>query len=418
MSGLFKMSSVTGSVSTIRENCGLTFIAALGDANDPGTWSGIPYHFLQEARRRGLVQYGLKLSTSGIAWKARRAIWNAKRLLESDRYGGYQFSESFLARLWERDPAWRCGDTVVNCFQLFPSFLLKKHDVQKVFFIDMTLRQLFETYGTGERTGARIQHDAMLREQEGYHSARWIIAHSQWAARSVTADYGIPPEKVVVVVPGASLDAGAYDRWLSSRAQTNRSADPPEYLKLVFVGKYWKRKGLDRLLHAFQLATERGFKATLRIIGIRKTTAPQWAAKIPGVEWTGCIDKSHETSRFLELVADSDLGCMLSRAEAGGIALREFHALGLPVIGPDVGGARDHMIDGASIAVPPAATPEEIAEILFRLGSDRRRLSTMSAVAWNRRAETLWAHSVAQMHDALMSSASRDARDHPKESVQ
>ncbi|HMP17745.1 MAG TPA: hypothetical protein PKD72_12025, partial [Gemmatales bacterium] len=64
------------------------YLAAVGNANDPITWSGIPYHFLQAAQTDDLINEGLNLSTAGAIWKARRLLWNFAQLLSGHGAGG------------------------------------------------------------------------------------------------------------------------------------------------------------------------------------------------------------------------------------------------------------------------------------------------------------------------------------------
>ena len=67
-----------------------TFLAAVGDVNDPITWSGIPYHFLQAAKADGLIDEGLPLNASGPEWTRRRVLWNLGRVLTLRGKGGYR----------------------------------------------------------------------------------------------------------------------------------------------------------------------------------------------------------------------------------------------------------------------------------------------------------------------------------------
>lgn len=364
-----------------------TFLAAVGDANDPRTWSGIPYHFLLAAREAGLVDEGLPLTYEGPGWRARRLAWNALRPMTLDRPGGFQYSPTFLERLWAPARGRLEGAAVINTFQLDPPSVVADARVERWWFIDQTLTQLLRDYGDGARIGRRIQRDALRREREGYHSARGIIAHSSWAARSLLEDYDVPKERVHVVVPGANVDPGAYHAW-------DAAPRAPGPLRLVFVGKEWERKGLDRLLRALAEARARGASATLRVIGCPREALPPELRRVEGVEWTGFIDKRRDPARFLRLVSDSDVGCLLSRAEAGGMSLREFHALGLPTLATTAGGAPEHAIADASVPVPIDATTPEIADRIVELAESEERLDRLRARAWARRHEATWAASV------------------------
>ena len=370
-------------------------LAAVGDTNDPITWSGIPFHFLQEGRKRGLLQSGLPLSPLAPRWQRRRYLWNLWRVLRGERPGGFQYSPAFLEKLWAPVRDGIRGGAVINCFQLFPPSLAADAGVEKWFYIDQTLLQLFDVYGDRKRIGTRIAREAVAREREGYRAARGIVAHSRWAAASVVQDYGIPADKVRVVLPGANLDPDAYADWERQRA-FGAPKDSEAALRLVCVGKNWRRKGIDRLLLSFARARERGFTGELRIIGCPRHSVPAELSRTPGVEWIGFVDKRSQAARFLQLVSECDLGCLLSRAEAGGIAIREYHALGLAVLGTETGGAPEHMLPGASIALPIEAGTEQIAEQFLALDRDRARLQAMREAARRQRHSCLWPATVEQ----------------------
>lgn len=377
------------------------YLAVVGDAADPRIYSGTAFHLLQEGRRQGVIQHGLRLSVRGPSWHLRRAIWNAQQVLRSGRIGGYQYSERFLEALWKDYRDVLRGNSVVNCFQLFPPSVVADGTIHKWFFIDQTLSQLFRDYGAYCGVSDGPSGDLLRREREGYLAAEGVIANSSWAAKSVIQEYGIAEKKVHVVVQGANIDSIPYERWHQSSAISrpcrSEALPGPHVPKLVFVGKDWRRKGLDRLIHAFQILLSKGIRATLRIIGVPPAHVPSAWLALPGTEWIGFIDKTLDGDRFLGLVSECDIGCLLSKAEAGGIALREYHALGLVVMGPDVGGAPDQMLVEASIRVAPGSSDEDIATMLAALLADPVRFQAMREAAWSRRKEALWTVPVATL---------------------
>lgn len=387
------------------------FVAAVGDADDPITWSGIPYHFLQAGRAQGVLDEGLPLSVGGWRWRARRWTWNALRLLSGDRYGGYQYSVAFLEALWRPCRERVRGAVVVNCFQLYPPSVVADPSVEKWFFIDQTLLQLFDHYGQRAVVGRSIAREAIARERDGYHAACGVLVHSRWAAASVVGDYGVPADKVHVVVPGANLHPEAYDRWERERMAAGgdgaTSGDATGPLRLVFVGKDWRRKGLDRLLRALALARRDGCNVTLRVIGCHRESLPPDLRDISGVEWCGFVDKRSDPDRFIRLVAEADVGCLLSRAEAGGIALREYHALGLAVLGTTAGGAPEHASPEARWLVPPEASDGAVAAVLVQLSQDRAGVARPKAVAWEQRRSFLYGAAIARVAELLESGSER-----------
>jgi glycosyltransferase involved in cell wall biosynthesis len=384
------------------------FLAAVGDANNPVTWSGIPFHFLQAAKAGGLLDEGLPLTAGGAGWRARRWRWNAFNVLAGDRYGGYQYSVSFLEALWAPYRA-RLRDTLVmNCFQLYPPWVVADRSVEKWFFIDQTLLQLFDHYELRTTIGRRIGREAVQRERDGYQAAAGVITHSRWAARSVIEEYGVSPEKVHVVVPGANLDHAIYSRWekeeLGRRKSDGALLAP---LKLVFVGKDWRRKGLDRLLRGLAIAQLQGCQATLRIIGCARESLPISLRHLRGLECYGFIDKRRHAERFLRLVANCDVGCLLSRAEAGGIVLREYHALGLAVLGTTAGGAPDHACPEASWFVDPDASDELVAEKIFAIDRDQEKRESAKNEAWTNRCYFLYPAAVRKISEVMAADTAR-----------
>jgi glycosyltransferase involved in cell wall biosynthesis len=376
-----------------------TYLAAVGDVNDPITWSGIPYHFLQSAQAGGLIDEGLPLDASGPVWQRRRLLWNLGRFLTLRGKGGYQYSISFLEHLWKPFRAKLQVQSVINCFQLFPPSVVADRSIRKVFYIDMTLLQLFDFYHQRSTVGHAIAREAVERERRGYEAAEFVVGHSRWAADSVIRDYGIDPTKVRWVIPGANIERELYRSWNAEASQRGRpEADPAAPLKLVFIGKYWDRKGLDRLLEALLIAQQGGVETRLQVIGCQQSDLPTHLQNVPGVEWLGFLDKRRDMRRFLEIVAGADIGCLLSRAEAGGMVLREYHALGLIVLGPDVGGAPEHMFESAGRAFAPTAPAEEIAEWLIHLKQHSDEFRRLRENAWACREEATWDATVARWH--------------------
>ena len=374
------------------------FVAAVGDANDPSTWSGIPYHFTKAGQEAGLIDAGLPLSTTGPSWKAQRAVWNGLQLASRGTYGGFQFSERFLNRLWRQAPPLAAGDSVINLFPLFPQHIVSDERVAKWFFIDQTLRQLFDYYEVGSQVGRHVMQSALRREKENYLAATAIVTHSRWAMRSVVEDYGVSADKVVTIVPGANLNEAACEQWaLSQHKEPPRDRDRDgRPLRLVFVGKYWRRKGLDRLIAAVGIARSRGAEVELTIIGFPRERAPVAVRDLPGLHWLGFIDKQTETRRFLDAVGPCDFGCLLSRAEAGGQVLREYHRLGLGVLASRTGGIPDFVVPEAAVLIEVDATDHEVAETIVRLARDRDTVERMRHVAASHSERMTWANCAAQ----------------------
>src|SRR5580658_1465758 len=88
-------------------------------------------------------------------------------------------------------------------------------------------------------TGA-VERAKLLAHRHVMRRARRITAWSEWAKRSIVAEYGIPPESVVVIHPGTTL--------ASFPDPASRGARKPGPVRILFVGGDFERKGGDVLL--------------------------------------------------------------------------------------------------------------------------------------------------------------------------
>ena len=63
-------------------------LLCLGNPNDINVASGTPYYILKYGREFGLISNSIELNLPKN--KLRKYIWNAKQLLKTGKYGGYQ----------------------------------------------------------------------------------------------------------------------------------------------------------------------------------------------------------------------------------------------------------------------------------------------------------------------------------------
>ena len=86
-----------------------------------------------------------------------------------------------------------------------------------------------------------------------------------------------------------------------------------------------------------------------------------------------------------------------------GISLREFVALGLPVIGPLTGGSPDQMSPDSSVGIAPDVPDDQLADVLMSLETDRPSWERRRAAAWAARQSVLWEPSIKRMGVVLAS---------------
>jgi glycosyltransferase involved in cell wall biosynthesis len=373
-------------------------IAATGDPSDPEVMSGLPHHLWLHGRAAGVID-GFVTRTV-VERDLRWAAWNMGQVMRGAPARGYRYGARHLRRLWlpfPDEPA-----TILNCFQLYPEHVFADELVRPWFFVDQTLHQLFEHYAPELHLGARVAEHAIDRERAGYARADGIIVNSEWARRDLIDRYGVDPRRAFVVHQSANFTREHYERWVRRREAAHPSSTTGTApLRLVFVGVQWRRKGLDRLLRALAKVNASGIQATLDIVGCNRAELPDELSDVDGVRWHGYLMKPDDEDRLLDLIAAADVGCLLSRAEAGGNCVREFHALGLAVLGTSAGGSAEQMVPGAGWVVDVHEDDGMIADRLNALVADRTAVERAKAAAWSQRATVQWEDALARIERVL-----------------
>jgi glycosyltransferase involved in cell wall biosynthesis len=375
-------------------------LTCIGDATDVATWSGIPHFFLKSAQASGFLDVGWQLHPEKLA--RQRLLWNAAEVLRTGRYGGFQYTETFLNRLLRQvSEAQRQAEVVSHC-QLFPTPEQVEGPIS--YYIDATLSLLFRDYGLSRSVSPRMRRDALARERRCYQAAARIVCMSRWAAHSVVSDYAVAPTKVHVIPGGANLEDAAL-----ARVQVSAKSRPLSPLRLGFVGKDYARKNLALCIDVAEALARQGVAAEVAAAGFSVDQGPSH----PLLVKAGFIDKRAEMDRFVEFVSSAHFGCLFSHSEAFGISNREFIRLGVPVLTWDAGGLGDTVPEGLGHVFRAGAAAEEVAEVLAgyarepeRYAALRRRLAERSGeVTWERtveRFQAVWAGSLGDSYAALV----------------
>ena len=233
---------------------------------------------------------------------------------------------------------------------------------------------------------------AIDMEREGYVYAERIVAMSRATVRNLVEVYGIPSDRIALVMPGANIDDADV---VAPSPHTGWFGDE---FTLGFVGLYSHRKGLDKLADAVQILRSRGAPIRLRVIG----RCPDAIAAMEGVDFLGIINKESDTARFVQTIRSVDLGCQLSRAELTGIAMMEFLRVGVPIIATNLGGIPDMFEDGGGLLVSPDISTEQLVEELHALMTDTDRYQALRHAAMRRAEWASWRRVAQEMNVALV----------------
>ncbi len=243
-----------------------------------------------------------------------------------------------------------------------------------IYLSDATFRLLRNYYPkfSGMPDGIAARADQFEREAIGRADA--LIFSSQWAADSAVADYGADPGKITVVPFGASLPAIPAPQ---ARSLTG------ERLRLLFIGVKPYRKGAAITVAAAQSLQQRGFNASLTIVGCtppEDVELPSWVTNVPYLSKRDPNDFRTPDRLF----RDADLFILPTQAECTPIVFCEAAAYGLPILATDTGGVGSVVQDSVTGALlPELADGEDYANRICELVADEQQYRQMTAASRN-----------------------------------
>jgi glycosyltransferase involved in cell wall biosynthesis len=210
----------------------------------------------------------------------------------------------------------------------------------------------------------RIRHwmETVERSLSRRCAAIVCISNSE-KARAEAA--GIRPEMLIVAPNGirVSLPDQTIADWEDDR------------LKVLFVGRLDKQKGVDVLLEAVQPLAD---SVTVRIIGEAVLSIQTKPTSSGAVEFLGWRDRDSIASQMRAC----DVVVMPSRWEGFGLVAIEAMRAGKPVVASAVGGLVEIIVDGVTGHLIPVDQPQFLRELLVSLTS--AQLAPMGAAGQRR----------------------------------
>jgi glycosyltransferase involved in cell wall biosynthesis len=228
------------------------------------------------------------------------------------------------------------------------------------FCADATFANMVDYYWEFTGLSAEYLRKGHLQEANALRRASLAIYPSDWAARSAVDFYRADPTKIFVIPFGANF--GASNRreqvlpWIAGRTF--------ETLRLLFVGRDWRRKGGDLVVEAAQHLIARGFQVRLDVVS---GELPGRLKKFPWIVPHGLLDPNRPATAATlgELFRKAHFLFVPSRAEAYGMTFAEASAFGLPAIGTATGGITSVIRDAVNgFTLPLSAGASEYADLI------------------------------------------------------
>lgn len=195
------------------------------------------------------------------------------------------------------------------------------------------------------------------------------VYSSAWAAEYVVKNYKVDKNSVFTVKFGANLD------FTPQKASLNKQFDST--INFLFLGVDWHRKGGAIVVETFNLLISRGYDITLTICGC----IPILLKNDDKIKIVPFLDKNNreEYDILLNILYNTHLLFVPTRADCTPIVFCEANAFGIPVITTDTGGVSSIVESGVNgYTLPFTATPYDYAATIQSLLDDRVRLSNLA----------------------------------------
>jgi glycogen(starch) synthase len=272
-------------------------------------------------------------------------------------------------------PLWASEGCVCTFDRRFPTILALMTSMH-------TIAGLHESWDEGPQIKALIELERATVQRSPY-----LHALSD-AVLSDARQAFDPDEKVAAVIPLGTRD-------VTAEYSSGRNGDGK--LRILFVGRLERRKGVDVLLDAAAELLPTHPDVELVLVGkdtenteIGQTYRDAFRRRFADAEWARQVTFAGAVSdeELFQHYADCDVFCAPSRYESFGLVLTEAMAFGKPVVGSRAGGMQEVVDEGVTGLLAEPGDAASLTEQLRRLIEEpqlRAELGSAAREAFERR---------------------------------
>jgi glycosyltransferase involved in cell wall biosynthesis len=253
---------------------------------------------------------------------------------------------------------------------------MDEHQARSIGSVPAAIGQILGTFGLqgGVWTALRMRELVQCRHQ-AFHQLMAevdrIIAVCDWV-KDVLKSNNVPPDKIVV------CRQGLCQPLMPLAPNTDRS--PPGSLKLVFLGRLDRIKGVDLLIRA--LATMPNLPVSLDIYGISQSSGEDryqdelatLAQTDPRITFKPPIPSSAVITTLIQYDA---IAIPSQCLETGPLVVLEAFAAGIPVLGSRLGGIAELVKDDVNGVLIDASSVSAWANAIQDLCLDRVKMARL-----------------------------------------
>lgn len=254
-------------------------------------------------------------------------------------------------------------DLIVSAF--FPFFVFHKPTTASYWFFDTTFHGQEEDWPMYGKLALKLTY---WQERKALQHIDACATNSEWSKKQLVDFYGLKGKQVNVFPMPSALPVEAV-RTLDQEVLTKQLTHP---IRILLVGRVFKRKGVDIALEVVRLLNAQGIPTLLKICGLPESERQAW----DNVEFVGPFKKSDpdQLDAYIDLYQWAHLLIHPARFEAAGIVPAEAAAFGTPTITNNTGGLGTSVLDGVSgIVLPKGSPPEAYVQAIIDLVNDPER---------------------------------------------
>jgi len=254
-------------------------------------------------------------------------------------------------------------DAVFSIFHAF--FVFRRLSEMSFWFFDTTFHGQEEDWPMYGKLALKLTY---WQERKALQHIDACATNSEWSKKQLVDFYGLKGKQVTVFPMPSALPVEAV-RTLDQEVLTKQLTHP---IRILLVGRVFKRKGVDIALEVVRLLNAQGIPTLLKICGLPESERQAW----DNVEFVGPFKKSDpdQLDAYIDLYQWAHLLIHPARFEAAGIVPAEAAAFGTPTITNNTGGLGTSVLDGVSgIVLPKGSPPEAYVQAIIDLVNDPER---------------------------------------------
>ena len=224
--------------------------------------------------------------------------------------------------------------------------------------------------------------------------AKYVICVSSDVEKKIRKS-GADGNNIVVVSNALNLEEARKKTAIAGQKATDQ-----KIFTVVFGGTIQEQKGVLTLVKAIMLLSEKGYNLKLDLIG--NCNSMSYLNEIKSIADDEIVSICGFAENIYDYFLNADLVVLPSKEESFGMVLLEAMYAKKPVIGSNIGGIPDIIIDGETGYLFECGDHIDLAEKIMRLYSDKTLCHTLGMNGFSRVCSVFGTEKQARLINALI----------------